>query len=83
MVSDDLFATVGTVNLDYRSFFLHFEDGVWLCGTTSVHDVKADFLETLKACEEMTMEMTREERRSMGLLKRLWRSILRAFAPLM
>lgn len=83
MVSDDRFATVGTINLDYRSFFLHFEDGVWLCGTPSVQDIKTDFLETLKVCEEMTMEMTKEERRSMGLLKRLWRSILRAFAPLM
>ena len=30
-VVDDRFATVGTVNLDYRSLFLHFEDGVWLC----------------------------------------------------
>ena len=83
MVSDDVFATVGTVNLDYRSFFLHFEDGVWLCGTPIVQEIKADFLATQELCEEMTLEMTKEERRSMGILKQLWRNILRVFAPLM
>ena len=83
MVSDDLFAAVGTVNLDYRSFFLHFEDGVWLCGTPSVSDIKKDFLETQEVSEEMTLEMTKEEHRSMGLLKQLWRSILRSLAPMM
>lgn len=35
-VVDDAFATVGTVNLDYRSMFLHFENGVLLYGTDTV-----------------------------------------------
>ena len=83
MVTDDLFATVGTVNLDYRSFFLHFENGVWMCGTSSVESIKRDFLETQAVSQEVTLEMTREQHRSMGLLKQLWRSILRVFAPMM
>ena len=83
MVADDQFAAVGTVNLDYRSFFLHFENGVWLCGTPSVAEIREDFLATQQVSEEMTLEMTREEHRSMGLLKQLWRSILRILAPMM
>jgi cardiolipin synthase len=83
MVSDDVVATVGTINLDYRSFFLHFEDGVWMCGTPSIRDIKADFLQTLEVCEEMTTEMLQEEHRSMGFLKQMWRGLLRVFAPLM
>ena len=74
---------VVTVNLDYRSFFLHFENGVWLCGTPSVAEIREDFLATQQVSEEMTLEMTREEHRSMGLLKQLWRSILRMLAPMM
>ena len=42
-VVDDLWATVGTVNLDYRSMFLHFENGVLLYGTPSVHHIRDDF----------------------------------------
>jgi cardiolipin synthase len=83
MVSDDVVATVGTINLDYRSFFLHFEDGVWMCGTPSIRDIKVDFLQTLEVCEEMTTEMLQEEHRSMGFLKQMWRGLLRVFAPLM
>ncbi len=48
-VVDDRFATVGTVNLDYRSLFLHFEDGVWLCDAPCIRDIERDFQETLTA----------------------------------
>ena len=55
-VSDGCRAVVGTINLDYRSLYLHFECGVWLCGSKTVTDVKEDFLATLPLCEEMTLE---------------------------
>ena len=40
-VVDDRYATVGTVNLDYRSLFLHFEDGVWLCDAPCIRGHQA------------------------------------------
>ena len=76
---DDLYATVGSINLDYRSMFLHFEDGVWLCGDPTVLDVKRDFLAT----QTISQEVTLGEVHSQSWLRRLFRSILRVFAPLM
>lgn len=76
---DDLYATVGSVNMDYRSMFLHFEDGVWLCGAPCVADVRDDFIDTQMRCEEITLERCREHHVSRLLL----RSVLRIFAPLM
>ena len=59
--------------------FLHFEDGVWLCGDPTVLDVKRDFLAT----QTISQEVTLEEVHSQSWLRRLFRSILRVFAPLM
>jgi len=41
---DDRYATVGSVNLDYRSLFLHFECGVWMYRTACLDDIKNDFI---------------------------------------
>lgn len=76
---DDLYATVGSVNLDYRSMFLHFEDGVWLCGDPTVLEVKKDFLTTLEQSQEITLK----EAENHSFPRRLFRSVLRMFAPLM
>jgi len=78
-VVDDLYATVGTVNMDYRSMFLHFEDGVWLCGSGTVGEVKADFLNTQAKSQEVTLA----DARNHSFFRLLFRSILRLFAPLM
>ena len=76
---DDLYGTVGTINLDYRSLFLHFENGVWLCGAPSIRDIKADFLETLELCQEITLEQAR----ALPWWRKALRAVLRVFAPLM
>lgn len=47
-VSDDRVATVGTFNLDFRSLYLHFENGVYLCGSKQVLTIRDDFVNTLK-----------------------------------
>ncbi len=39
-VADDAYAVVGTINMDYRSLFLHFECGIWMYATNTVMDVK-------------------------------------------
>lgn len=76
---DDRFGTVGTVNMDYRSMFLHFEDGVMLYDTPTVLDIKKDFLTTQAVSQQVTLE----ESRAISLGKRVLRSLLRIFAPLM
>ncbi|MGI5960125.1 MAG: cardiolipin synthase [Massiliimalia sp.] len=78
-VADDEYATVGSINLDYRSLYLHFECGAWLYHSKVVLDVKNDFEKTLTVCEEITLEKCRRIR----WYRRFVRSILRAFAPLM
>lgn len=78
VVADDLYASVGSCNLDYRSFYLQFENGVWLCGTDSVAAVRDDFLETIPLCDEITLDDCVPR----NVLDRLKRSILRLFSPL-
>lgn len=78
-VVDDRFATVGTVNLDYRSLFLHFENGVWLCEAPCIQEIRKDFLETLTVCEPISPRRFKH----LNILLQLYRSILRIFAPLM
>ncbi len=77
-VADDRIATVGTVNLDYRSLYLHFECGVKLYETESIADIKKDFLSTIAKSREMRPEDVRS-----NAFVRLMRSLLRLFAPLM
>ena len=78
-VVDDRFATVGTVNLDYRSLFLHFEDGVWLCEAPCIRDIRRDFEETLRLSESYSLRRFKH----LNILLQLYRNILRVFAPLM
>lgn len=79
-VADDEVATVGTINLDYRSFYLHFECGVWMAQTDAVCDIRADFLETLKLCEPITAD---SKQLKSGCVLRLVSAVLRLFSPLM
>ncbi len=78
-VCDDVLATVGSINLDYRSLYFHFECGVWLYKTQSVMAVKEDFINTFPKCHEITLEQCR----TISPFRRLLRGFLRLFAPLM
>ena len=79
MVSDDSTAVVGTINLDYRSLYLHFEDAVLLYRCSAVRDVRADFEATFPRCREVTADYSR----SRPLHTRLVQSLLRLLAPLL
>ena len=76
---DDLYGVTGTVNMDYRSLFLHFENGVLLYAQPSVKEIRNDFLETQKICQRITLEQCR----ALPLWRRMLRDLLRIFAPLM
>lgn len=77
-VCDDQIATVGTINLDFRSLYLHFECGVYLYQTSTVLDVKRDFEDTLTQCVEMTQDLIVRK-----LPVRIIQAVLRLFSPLM
>lgn len=78
-VSDDTTAVVGTINLDYRSLYLHFECAVYMYGSTVVDDVKQDFEETLKSCRKIDMEYCD----SIKPFKRFITGFLRMLGPLL
>lgn len=69
-------AAVGTINLDYRSLYLHFENGVFLSRCSALEDIRRDFLDTFERCREVT-------KKYQGKKLTLWQSLLRLFAPLM
>lgn len=77
-VSDDEVASVGTVNLDFRSLYLHFECGTLLYGNRAVFEAKNDFLRTLDECQEI-----RAEDCKVGVFMKLVNSIMRLIAPLL
>lgn len=56
IISDDKCGFIGTVNMDYRSLFLHFECGNFLVGTSSLLKMKSDFLDACNMSEEITYE---------------------------
>lgn len=75
--SDDRVATVGTLNLDYRSLYLHFECGVYLEDTKSVKDVKKDLVETITKSKLLSARAIKPT-----LLKGAFQAVLRLIAPL-
>ncbi|MCR4658109.1 MAG: cardiolipin synthase [Lachnospiraceae bacterium] len=77
-VADDKLAAIGTVNLDYRSLFLHFECESLFYKADIVEVLKEDYLKTLEKCKEMTPDNI-----SNSVFHRLTDSILRLAAPLM
>ena len=78
-VSDDKAAVVGTINLDFRSLYLHFECASWMYKCECIPDIKRDYLETLKVCQEITYS----DCIPINIFKRIGRAILRLFAPMM
>ena len=78
-VVDDEYGVVGSINLDFRSLYLHYECGVWLYKTESIKSMKDDYLETLKRCHKVT----REECKNTSSIRKVLRLIIRMFAPLL
>ncbi len=78
-IVDDDYAVVGTINLDYRSLYLHFECGVWMYNTDSVQQVKSSTLEALKISRQVTLQ----DIKNTPKIKKLIRAVFKIFAPLM
>ena len=53
-VVDDREAVVGTINLDYRSLYHHFENAVWVTNAPCIRDIESDFQATLEECRTVS-----------------------------
>ncbi|MBR0163209.1 MAG: cardiolipin synthase [Lachnospiraceae bacterium] len=78
-LSDDCIATCGTVNLDYRGLYLHFENGCLIYRGRVIDAIKADFARMFRASEEVTERYATGRSRTL----RFGQLILRMFAPLL
>lgn len=78
MVADDETATIGTINLDYRSLYLHFECGVFLYQSRVVAEIKKDIQNSIEKSHQIT-----EKECYKNWFQSMLQGILRIFAPLM
>ena len=78
-VSDDCRAVVGTINLDYRSLYHHFECATYLYKTECIGQIEADFQQTMEKCRAVTDESIRKEKPLTKIVGR----IVKFLAPLM
>lgn len=78
-VVDDEYAAVGTINMDFRSLYLHFECGTFLYKTDCIMQVKEDALETF----EVSRQILLEECENKNFFLQLFLSVLRLFSPLL
>ena len=76
---DDLHAVVGTINLDYRSLYLHYECAAYLWKVPVLADIKNDFMDTFKKSRPSTLETTKKP----SLFTKMVTSVLKLLAPLM
>ena len=77
-VCDDKIATVGTLNLDYRSLYLHFECGTYIYGANVIKNIKNDAIETIRQSKEIKLEDIKKTKFSF-----LKDGILRLIAPML
>jgi len=77
-VSDDEIAVIGTINLDFRSLYLHYECGLLLIETDSIIQLKDDFTATISKCAEVTSKDLKK-----NFLWHLFDAVIRVFSPLM
>ncbi len=77
-VADDQYAIIGSANMDYRSYFLHYETGVLMYNTPEVIPIREDFEKSLEKSHLVTVE----EEKHVNILIRIMRMILNLFIPL-
>ena len=78
-ISDDEKATVGTINLDYRSLYLHFENGCFIYKNNVIYDIEADYENMLAVSKKVSLI----ECRNRPLWYKVCGKLLRLISPLM
>ncbi len=78
-ICDNASATISTVNMDYRSFYFHFECGVWFTNEDTIKEMKTHFEEILKDSKKIDKNLWKKR----GIITRFKQWFLHLFAPLM
>ena len=78
IISDDSYAVIGTINLDYRSLVHHFEDGLWIYSSPVIYDIRDSFMRT----ESSSVEILEEDAK-LNVFERIVRNAVKIFAPLL
>lgn len=79
VVSDDEKAVVGTINMDYRSLYHHYECATYLYRTACIAEIEQDYQQTESCCTQVTEETTRKEKAYLQALG----AVMKLVAPLM
>ncbi len=79
MISDSTKCVVGTINLDYRSLYLHFEDALLMYKVGEIEKIKKDYDDIIKN----SIKITKEEFKKISQVKIILGKILRIFGPLL
>lgn len=78
IIVDETYAFIGTVNMDYRSLFLHYECGAYIYNDPCIKNMRLDFLTSLESSENISLE--RFKKRS--IISKVIGNILAIFSPL-
>lgn len=79
VISDGYKAVIGTINFDYRSFYLHYECAACIIDAPVISDIEDDFEKTLNACQRITME----EYNRFNPITKLFGGVIKILAPLL
>ena len=79
ILADDKYAICGSSNMDFRSFYLHYECGVYMYKCSEILELKRDFLDTLEKCQRETLITVR----NYPIRSKIDGAILKLIAPLM
>lgn len=79
IVCDDEIGICGTINMDYRSYYLHYECATMIYKSKALITMKKDYLETI----EVSKEITKQDCENVSVVVQIWRSILHLFSPML
>jgi cardiolipin synthase len=79
VVCDDYLSSIGSTNLDFRSFFYNFEVSAFLYDKAVAQSVRACFMKDIEQCRQLTMG----EYRGRPILRRCAESFVKLFSPLL
>lgn len=77
-VSDDVKSVVGSINMDYRSLYHHFECATYMYGARCIDDIKSDYKDTLAKCQQVTYESIKNDKWYIKLIGK----VIKFVAPL-
>lgn len=79
IVSDDRICTVGTTNIDIRSFQLHFEINAFMYNVEKSIECRRTFLKDQEVCSEITLEFYQKR----GIWQQMKEGFFRLFSQIM